>query len=73
MKYIVERIDNNGNIITGYKQEINAGGAYQAFLTWIDFQLLEPSPFDEGDQIEGVELFHSRVTELEGKKRILKY
>ena len=73
MKYTVERTDKNGKIIKGYKREIDAGGAYQAFQEWIDVQMQEPSPFDEGDKIKDAELYHSRVTELEGKKRTFAY
>lgn len=73
MKYTVERIDRDGKIITGYKEEIEAGGAYQAFQEWIDVLLRKTLPMDVKNESIDAERFHGMVTELEGKKRIFTY
>ena len=79
MKYTVERVDDSGNIIIGYKEEINAGGAYQAFLEWIDFHLEKSVPLEVEVENEskgrskGEFRFHGRVTELEGEKKTYTY
>jgi glucose-6-phosphate dehydrogenase assembly protein OpcA len=79
MKYTVERVDNNGSIIIGYKEEINAGGPYQAFLEWIDFHLERTTPadvevkYERKTKGESEDRFHARVTELEGEKRTFTY
>ncbi len=79
MKYTVERIDDNGSIIIGYKEEINAGGPYQAFLEWIDFHLERTTPTEvevkneSKSEGQGEYRFHGKVTESEGEKRIFTY
>jgi hypothetical protein len=77
MKYTVERIDDNGSIIIGYKEEIHAGGPYQAFLEWIDFHLEKTAPMGmevkNESKDQGEYRFHGMVTELEGEKRIFRY
>ncbi|MCI0526490.1 MAG: hypothetical protein L0Y56_03430 [Nitrospira sp.] len=81
MNYTVERIDDNGNIMIGYKEEVNAGGPYQAFLEWIDFHLERTVPLDVEVKNEsqnkskgkGEDRFHGMVTELEGEKRTFTY
>ncbi len=79
MKYTIERIDDNGNIIIGYNAEVRAGGPYQAFLEWIDFHLERTIPIDvevkneSKSEGQGEYRFHGRVTESEGEKRIFTY
>ena len=81
MRYKVERIDDNGKIIMGYKVEVNVGGAYLAFLEWIDFHLERTTPLNVKVNVKeetesnstGKYRFHGKVTELEGEKRSFTY